>query len=110
MALAAAVLSDVSYPETPIALKDLHLVGNQSVQALRASAQKRIRFSHYKLSSLAFSFNIRTTNFSLGLFRSLTFHNSSMSDESAIGFLEVMDGVPVSYIHLEDVVLTGEGR
>ncbi|XP_037543055.1 toll-like receptor 2 [Nematolebias whitei] len=84
VALAETVLSDVSYPETPITLKDLHLVGNQSVQPLRASAQKRIR--------------------------SLTFHNSSMSDESAIGFLEVMDGVPVSYIHLEDMVLTGEGR
>lgn len=48
-ALASAVVSDVSYPETPMTLKDLHLIGNETVQPFRAAANKRIRFSHCRL-------------------------------------------------------------
>ncbi|XP_017292469.1 toll-like receptor 2 [Kryptolebias marmoratus] len=82
--LASAVLSDIAYPETPIVLEDLHLIENQSVQAFRALAKKRIR--------------------------SLSFHNFSVSDESVIDFLVVMDGVPLSHLYFDDVTLTGEGR
>lgn len=42
-ALASAVLGDVSYPETPLILEDLHLIGNQSVQHLREAARRRVR-------------------------------------------------------------------
>ncbi|KAG8005905.1 Toll-like receptor 2 type-1 [Nibea albiflora] len=47
-ALARAVLKDVSYPETPIILKDLHLIGNESVQPLTAAADRRIRWAQAK--------------------------------------------------------------
>ncbi|KAM4536954.1 toll-like receptor 2 type-2 [Odontesthes bonariensis] len=83
-ALASAVLADVSYPETPMVLEDLHLTGNPSVQPLRESARRRIRH--------------------------LSFRNFSASDESIIDLFVVMDGVPLSLLHLEDVTLTGEGR
>ncbi|XP_072232518.1 toll-like receptor 2 type-2 [Leuresthes tenuis] len=82
--LASAVLADVSYPETPIILEDLHLIGSQSLQPLRESARRRVRH--------------------------LSFRNVSASDESIIDLLVVMDGVPLSYLHMEDVTLTGEGR
>ncbi|KAM4713887.1 LOW QUALITY PROTEIN: toll-like receptor 2 [Anableps anableps] len=84
VALAAAVLADVSYPETPITLEDLHLMGNQSVQPIRESAKRRIR--------------------------SLSFRNFSVSDDSFVDLLVVLDGVPLSYISAEDITLTGEGR
>ncbi|XP_024144571.1 toll-like receptor 2 [Oryzias melastigma] len=83
-ALASAVLGDVSYPETPLTLEDFHLIGSQSAQAFRSSAQKRIR--------------------------QLTFRNFSTSDESIVDMLEVIDGVPVTNLILEDLTLTGEGR
>lgn len=53
-ALASAVLSDVSYPETPVIIEDLHLIGNDTVQPFRAAAKKRIRSAH---SLLFFCFN-----------------------------------------------------
>uniref|UniRef100_A0A3P9NQG9 Toll-like receptor 2 n=2 Tax=Poecilia reticulata TaxID=8081 RepID=A0A3P9NQG9_POERE len=84
VALAAAVLADVSYPETPIVLKDLHLIGNQSVLPFRESAKKRIR--------------------------SLSFRNFSVSDATLVDFLMVLNGDPLSYLHVEDVTLKGEGR
>ncbi|XP_005810817.1 toll-like receptor 2 type-2 [Xiphophorus maculatus] len=84
VALAAAVLADVSYPETPIILQDLNLTGRQSVQPFRESANKRIR--------------------------SLSLRNSSVSDASFVDFLMVMNGDPLSYLHVEDITLKGEGR
>ncbi|MED6291833.1 hypothetical protein CHARACLAT_027702, partial [Characodon lateralis] len=82
--LAAAVLADISYPETQISLEDLHLVGNQSVGPFRESAKRRIRH--------------------------LSFRNFSVSDQSIVDLLVVIDGVPISVISMEDVTLTGEGR
>ncbi|XP_021166235.2 toll-like receptor 2 isoform X1 [Fundulus heteroclitus] len=84
VAVAAAVLADISYPETPITLEDLHLVGNQSVQPFRESAKRRIRH--------------------------LSFRNFSVSDESIVDLLVVLDGVPLSLVSFEDVTLNGEGR
>uniref|UniRef100_A0A3Q2EHK7 Toll-like receptor 2 n=1 Tax=Cyprinodon variegatus TaxID=28743 RepID=A0A3Q2EHK7_CYPVA len=82
--LAAAVLADISYPETLITLEDIHLIGNQSVQPFRESAKKRIR--------------------------QISFRNLSVSDESIVDFLVVTDGVPLSLISIKDAQLTGEGR
>nr|WEW53051.1 toll-like receptor 2 [Platichthys stellatus] len=84
VALASAVLADVSDPETPLELEDLHLRGNGSVQPLRAAASRRVR--------------------------SLTFRNISISDEAIVGVLEVLDGVPITILSVEGVTLTGEGR
>uniref|UniRef100_A0A3P9IGJ1 Toll-like receptor 2 n=1 Tax=Oryzias latipes TaxID=8090 RepID=A0A3P9IGJ1_ORYLA len=83
-ALASAVLTDVSYPETHLTLEDFHLIGNQSAQAFRGSARKRIR--------------------------KITFRNFSTSDESVVDMLEVINGVPITVLNLEEVTLTGEGR
>ncbi|KAM9335170.1 toll-like receptor 2 type-2 [Symphorus nematophorus] len=82
--LASAVLSDVSYPETPLVLQDLHLFGNASVWLLAASGRKRIR--------------------------DITFRNFSVSDEGIVEFLKVFDGVPLSSISVDGATLTGEGR
>ncbi|XP_038163197.1 toll-like receptor 2 type-2 [Cyprinodon tularosa] len=82
--LAAAVLADISYPETLITLEDIHLIGTQSVQPFRESAKKRIR--------------------------QISFRNLSVSDESIVDFLVVTDGVPLSLISIKDAQLTGEGR
>lgn len=49
IALASAVLDDVSYPETHVVLEDLHLAKNQSVQPLRAVAKRRVRYGHHLL-------------------------------------------------------------
>lgn len=46
------MLVDVVYPETPITLQDLHLIGNQSIQHLRAAAGKRLRSGQRRLSKL----------------------------------------------------------
>ncbi|MEQ2198654.1 hypothetical protein XENOCAPTIV_016105, partial [Xenoophorus captivus] len=59
--LAAAVLADISYPETQITLEDLHLVGNQSVWPFRESAKRRIRFHYYVLFCF-FCRNTRTSS------------------------------------------------
>ncbi|XP_071315966.1 toll-like receptor 2 type-2 isoform X1 [Trachinotus anak] len=83
-ALASAVLRDVSYPETPIILEDLHLIGNQSVQPLREAAKKRLRH--------------------------ITFRNLSISDEATVNLLKVFDGVPLTSLSVDGVTLTGEGR
>ncbi|XP_070785759.1 toll-like receptor 2 [Enoplosus armatus] len=82
--LASAVLGDVSYPETPIVLKDLHLTGNQSVQPFRETARRRVRY--------------------------MTFCNLFVSDEAIVDLLVVLDGVPLTSLSLEDATLTGEGR
>ncbi|XP_054863468.1 toll-like receptor 2 isoform X2 [Amphiprion ocellaris] len=84
MPVASAVLGDVSYPETPITLEDLHLIGNWSVQPLRESARKRIRH--------------------------LSFRNLSVSDEAVVSLLVVVDGVPITYLSVDGITLTGEGR
>ncbi|XP_056156024.1 toll-like receptor 2 [Lampris incognitus] len=83
-ALASAVLRDVSYPETPMVLSDLHLIGYESVQPLREAAKSRIR--------------------------SLTFRNFSLSDEAIVNFLLVSSGAPVTSLIVDDITLTGEGR
>nr|AJP16420.1 toll-like receptor 2 [Larimichthys crocea] len=83
-ALARAVLEDVSYPETPIILEDLHLIGNESVQPLTAAAKRRIR--------------------------QISLKNVSVSDEAIVSFLMVFNGVPLTSFWLDGVTLTGEGR
>lgn len=45
--LAGAMIDDVSYPETPIILKDIHLIGVQSVQPFSKAAKRRIRYGHF---------------------------------------------------------------
>ncbi|XP_072232709.1 toll-like receptor 2 [Leuresthes tenuis] len=82
--LASAVLADVSYPETSVILKDLHLIGNLSVQPLRESARGRVR--------------------------SLSLQNLSISDEALVGFLVVSDGMPLTTLSVDGLTLTGEGR
>lgn len=42
--MASTVLGDVSYPETPLVLRDLNLTLDQSVRPLRAAARSRIRW------------------------------------------------------------------
>ncbi|XP_031592042.2 toll-like receptor 2 [Oreochromis aureus] len=81
--LAGAMIDDVSYPETPIILKDIHLIGVQSVQPFSKAAKRRIRY--------------------------LTLHNVSVSDEAIVDLLVVLDGVPLTKLTIEDVTLTGEG-
>lgn len=44
------MLVDVVYPETPIILHDLHLIGNQSIQHLRAAAGRRPRSGKRRLN------------------------------------------------------------
>ncbi|KAF1380924.1 hypothetical protein PFLUV_G00169120 [Perca fluviatilis] len=83
-ALASAVLADVTYPETPLILEDLHLIGNKSVQPFRASAKRRVR--------------------------KMAFNNLFASDEAIVNILVALDGVPVTSLSMDGVTLTGEGR
>lgn len=46
----------------------------------------------------------------MSLFRSLTFHNISVSDDACIDLLMVLDGVPLSSFVVDGVTLMGEGR
>ncbi|XP_074555442.1 toll-like receptor 2 [Halichoeres trimaculatus] len=82
-ALASAVLADVSYPNTPLVLEDLHLIGNETVLPFKEAAKRRIR--------------------------SLSFQNSTISDEAFVGFLKTMDGVPLTFFSVEDTTLMGVG-
>nr|QNT60750.1 Toll-like receptor 2 [Micropterus salmoides] len=84
ISLASAVLGDLTYPETPIILEDLHLIGNQSVQAFRETARRRIRH--------------------------LTLRNLTVSDEAIVDLLMVLDGVPLTVLSVDNATLTGEGR
>uniref|UniRef100_A0A668AFB3 Toll-like receptor 2 n=1 Tax=Myripristis murdjan TaxID=586833 RepID=A0A668AFB3_9TELE len=43
-ALASDLLGDVSYPETPMVLLDLHLIGNESIQPFRETTRFRVIF------------------------------------------------------------------
>lgn len=45
--LAGSMIDDVSYPETPIILKDINLNGVQSVQPFSKAAKRRIRYGHH---------------------------------------------------------------
>ncbi|XP_035849708.1 toll-like receptor 2 type-2 [Sander lucioperca] len=83
-ALASAVLADVTYPETPLILEDLHLIGNESVQPFRESAKRRVR--------------------------KISFNNLFVSDEAIVNLLVALDGVPVTSVFMDGVTLTGEGR
>ncbi|XP_075307393.1 toll-like receptor 2 type-2 [Odontesthes bonariensis] len=82
--LASAVLADVSYPETSIILKDLHLIRKQSLLPIKESTRRRVRY--------------------------LSLQNISLSDEAVIGFLMVTDGMPLTILSVEGLTLTGEGR
>ncbi|KAM9717470.1 toll-like receptor 2 type-1 [Menidia menidia] len=82
--LASAVLHDVAYPETPVTLRDLHLVSNQSVRPIELLAQRRTR--------------------------SICFQNLSISDQATVTFLQVIDGKPLTSLILDGITLTGEGR
>ncbi|XP_040887560.1 toll-like receptor 2 type-2 [Toxotes jaculatrix] len=84
VSLASAVLRDVSYPETPLILEDLHLIGNQSVQPFRETARRRVRH--------------------------MTFRNLSTSDEAVVDILVVFDGAPLTSLSFDGITLTGEGR
>lgn len=127
------MLGDVSYPETPVILRDLDLTWNQSVQHLRAAAGRRIRFESSTLQSKLGSPKIsclqnlpgsqepgrfwschgttRRIAVSLSsLCRHLNFQNVSLSDLATVEFLVVFDGVPLSQLSLEGVTLKGVGR
>ncbi|XP_042368210.1 toll-like receptor 2 type-2 [Plectropomus leopardus] len=82
--LALAVVTDVSYPETPLILEDIHLIGNESVQPFRGAARRRVR--------------------------KIFFNNLAVSDEAIVNLLVVTDGVPLTCLSLDGVTLTGEGR
>ncbi|XP_070710437.1 toll-like receptor 2 [Pempheris klunzingeri] len=82
--LASAVLGDVTYPETPIVVEDLHVTGRRTIQPFTATAKRRVRY--------------------------LTFRNLSVSDEAIVDFLVVMDGVPLISLSFDGITLTGEGR
>ncbi|XP_056882760.1 toll-like receptor 2 [Takifugu flavidus] len=82
--VASTMLGDVSYPETPMILRDLNLTWIQSVHNLRAAARRRIRH--------------------------LSFQNLSLSDMATVEFLLVFDGVPLTHLSFEGVTLKGVGR
>ncbi|XP_030609579.1 toll-like receptor 2 [Archocentrus centrarchus] len=82
--LAGAMIGDVSYPETPITLKDILLIEIQSIQPFREAARKRIRY--------------------------LAIRNITVSDKAIVHFLMIFDGVPLTQIVIDDVTLTGEAR
>uniref|UniRef100_UPI003AAFFBD6 toll-like receptor 2 n=1 Tax=Centroberyx gerrardi TaxID=166262 RepID=UPI003AAFFBD6 len=82
--LAAAVLRDVAYPESPMVLSDLHLIRNESIQPFRETAGRRVR--------------------------SMTLRNLSVSDEAIVNLLMVCNGAPLTSLFVDGVVLTGEGR
>ncbi|KAF0028941.1 hypothetical protein F2P81_018046 [Scophthalmus maximus] len=84
VALASAVVGDVSYPETAVTLEDLHLIGNESVQPFRAAARRRVR--------------------------NMAFRNLSVSDEATVNMLMISDGIPFTTFTFDGVTLTGEGR
>lgn len=42
------LLVDVSYPETPMILQDLHLIGNQSIQHFKKAAGRRVRSGYWE--------------------------------------------------------------
>lgn len=46
----------------------------------------------------------------MSLFRSISFHNFSVSDEAIVNFLMVIDRAPVTTLIMDGVTLTGEGR
>uniref|UniRef100_A0A3B5LQZ9 Toll-like receptor 2 n=1 Tax=Xiphophorus couchianus TaxID=32473 RepID=A0A3B5LQZ9_9TELE len=82
-ALAAAMLNDVSYPETQLTLSDLRLAHNVSVQPFKDS---------------------------INIIRYLSLHNVSLSDEACGFLLALLDGVPLRSLSLVGLTLTGEGR
>ncbi|XP_076019311.1 toll-like receptor 2 [Genypterus blacodes] len=82
--LASTVLNDVSYPETPMVLLDIHLIHNDSVHPFTETTRRRVR--------------------------SISFRNLSVSDEAIVEMLVAMDGAPTTLISVEDATLTGEGR
>ncbi|XP_063757112.1 toll-like receptor 2 isoform X2 [Eleginops maclovinus] len=81
-ALASDVIGDVSYPETPIILKDLHL--NHSIQPFKEMVRRRVR--------------------------KITFCNISLTDNAMVDFLETVDGEPITSLFMDGITLIGEGR
>ncbi|XP_032437863.1 toll-like receptor 2 type-1 [Xiphophorus hellerii] len=82
-ALAAAMLNDVSYPETQLTLSDLCLAHNVSVQPFKDS---------------------------INIIRYLSLHNVSLSDDACGSLLALLDGVPLRSFSFVGLTLTGEGR
>ncbi|MED6291643.1 hypothetical protein CHARACLAT_025670, partial [Characodon lateralis] len=83
IALAAALLHDVCYPETWITLVDLHLPNYVSVQLLKDTFRR---------------------------IRNLSIRNLSLSDEATVSFLLLLDGIPLRSLSIVGLTLTGEGR
>uniref|UniRef100_A0A7N5ZTA2 Toll-like receptor 2 n=1 Tax=Anabas testudineus TaxID=64144 RepID=A0A7N5ZTA2_ANATE len=84
IALASTVLRDVSYPETPITLEDLHLAGNLFIQPIEEMAKRRVRH--------------------------MTFRNLSLSDGSIVNLLVALNGSPLASLSVYGATLMGHGR
>ncbi|XP_077061404.1 toll-like receptor 2 [Siphateles boraxobius] len=81
--LVSKVLQDVSHPETLLTIKDVTLRTSTSTEPFKAARE--------------------------GGTKSLSFQNSSTSDEAVTSLLQVMDGSPLSYIGFKDLLLVGKG-
>lgn len=74
------MLGDVSYPETPIIIEDLHIIGNDTVQPFRAAAKKRIRSGHFS-SLLVFMQNDSLSNFHKNKLSEFSIGNNTTSEK-----------------------------
>lgn len=82
--LVSKVLQDVSHPETLLIIKDVTMKTNTSTEPFKMVKE--------------------------GGTKSLTFQNSSTTDQALTSFLEFMDGSPLSFIGLEDIQFVGIGE
>ncbi|KAK7166687.1 hypothetical protein R3I93_006447 [Phoxinus phoxinus] len=81
--LVSKVLQDVSHPKTLLTIKDVTIRTSTSTEPFKATRE--------------------------GGTKSLSFQNSSTSDEAFTSLLQVMDGSHLSYLGLKDVHLVGAG-
>ncbi|KAI7811310.1 toll-like receptor 2 [Triplophysa rosa] len=81
--LVSKILQDVSHSETVLIIRDSIIRSNTSTEPFKASKE--------------------------GGIRSLTFLNTTTTDEAITTLLLNLDGSPLSYIGLEDVHLVGQG-
>ncbi|TRY64430.1 hypothetical protein DNTS_017125 [Danionella cerebrum] len=81
--LVSKVLQDVSHPETLLTLNDIQLNTRTSAEPFKVVRD--------------------------GGTKSVTFKSSSATDEGITSFCEVMDGSPLAYIGLEDLLFSGQG-
>ncbi|XP_028998782.2 toll-like receptor 2 [Betta splendens] len=84
IALASAVLRDLSHPETPVTLQDIQFNTNLSFQPIKEMCDRRVRY--------------------------MTFHNVSVSDNGIVNLLVAMDGAPVTLLSVHGITLMGHGR